>query len=50
MIVNTDSVFKSICRRHFDILYSPLVVTEIKYTAEMERLSGSVLTVFSSGW
>lgn len=38
--MNTDSVFQSAKRRHFGVLYSPLVLTDINYTAEMERLRG----------
>lgn len=40
VIMNTDSAFQYGKRRHFGILYSPLLVTDNNYTAEMERLWG----------
>lgn len=40
--MNTDSVFQSAKRGYFGILYSPLV-TDIRDTAEMERLRGLCL-------
>lgn len=36
--MNIVSVFQSAKRTHFGILCSPLVVTDINYTAEKERL------------